>query len=84
MDKLISDLNLLTIYLNSWEEESRQEFGAKIRRCWKEYPMDALNELEKNGLICQSAKSMILTKEGTKKAKAYVDIFDKFLEILKS
>jgi hypothetical protein len=69
MDKKTKDLNLLIMYLNGWEEESRNEPGGRIFRVWRGYPFDILNALERENLIRQYAKSMIITKEGQSKAE---------------
>lgn len=68
MNKEIMELNLLLIYLNGWVEDSRREPGAKVFRAWENYPFDILNELEKENLIRQYPKSVVVTKEGQSKA----------------
>ena len=68
MNKESKDFNLLLLYLNSWEEDSRAESGGKIFRAWKNYPYEVLNELERENLIRQYPKSVIITKEGLSKA----------------
>ena len=64
------ELNLLIMYINGWEEDSRREPGGKAFRVWIGYPFDILNELERLGLIRQFAKSVIITSEGISRAKA--------------
>lgn len=73
MDKKTKDLNLLMMYLNGWEEESRNEPGCKILRVWKSYPFDIINELERENLIRQYHKSLIITKEGQSKAAGLIN-----------
>lgn len=68
MNKETKDFNLLLMFLNSWEEESRTEPGGKIFRVWKNYPFEVLNELERENFIRQYPKSVIITKEGLNKA----------------
>ncbi len=41
----------------------------KVFRAWKGYLFDIINELERENLIKQFRKSMILTDEGIAKAK---------------
>jgi hypothetical protein len=69
MDERIKDLHLLLIYLSGWYEDSTRVPGKKVFRAWKGYLFDILNELERDSLIQQFRKSLILTDEGLKKAK---------------
>jgi len=69
MDTRVKDLNLLLIYLSGWEEDSTRKPGSKIFRAWKGYLFDILNELERENLIRQFTKSLILTDEGKSKAE---------------
>jgi len=69
MDTRVKDLNLLLIYLTGWEEDSTRQPGKKVFRAWKGYLFDILNELERENLIRQFPKSLILTEEGKKKAE---------------
>src|ERR1043165_1950878 len=65
---LNSQLTLLLLYLNSWEEK---EFNQPPRRASKGYDFDSLNGLEEKEYIAHSktAKSVYLTEEGVAKAK---------------
>ena len=63
------ELNLILIYLNGWQEDSRREPGGKVLRGWKGYPFDILNELEKQNLIRQYDHSVVVTKEGISRAE---------------
>jgi len=65
----IKDLTLLLLYLTSWEEKIVSDL--KIRRSWKGYDFEILNELQEAGLIEGSfkAKSVALTDKGIKTAK---------------
>ncbi|MDQ1352366.1 MAG: Transposase [Acidobacteriota bacterium] len=69
IDQKVSDLNMILIYLNGWEEQSRKVPGGKVFRAWKNYPFDILNELERQNLIRQYPKSIIVTREGQMKAE---------------
>jgi hypothetical protein len=69
MDNKKKDLNLIMMYLNGWEEESRIEPGGKVLRAWKGYPFDVINALEKEKMIRQYDKSLIITKEGISRAE---------------
>lgn len=66
-------LTLLLLYLNSWEEKG---FENPVRRAWKGYDFDILNELEEKDYISQSktAKSVYLTDEGIEKAKELLNL----------
>ena len=66
-------LTLLLLYLNSWQEK---QFDPPVRRAWKGYDFDVLNELEEQDYISQSktAKSVYLTEEGVVKAKELLDL----------
>ncbi|MCU0286798.1 MAG: DUF6429 family protein [Acidobacteria bacterium] len=70
MDKKSKDLNLLILYQNSWQEESKKDPNDMVTRAWKNYPFDILNELERENLIRQYEKSVIITKEGQAKIQA--------------
>jgi hypothetical protein len=69
MNKETIDLNLLVIYLTGWEEDSRIDPGAKIFRSWRGYDFEVLNEFERQGLIRQCPRSLVVTKEGISKAE---------------
>ena len=71
MNEKMMELNLLLLYLGGWEEESRQEPGKKIYRCWNGFLFEVLNALENQELITQfrNGKSVILTEKGIQKAK---------------
>jgi hypothetical protein len=72
IDEKVKDLNLLLIYLTSWEEDKRNgEPGEKIFRAWKGYLFEILDDLQRNKLIRQYPKalSLILTDEGKRKAE---------------
>jgi hypothetical protein len=77
MDKKIKELTLLLLYLTSWEEND--VLSEKVRRSWKGYPFEILDELNEEKLIFgnKRAKSVYFTEEGIKKAeelkKKYLD-----------
>ena len=75
MDTRLKDLNLLLIYLSGWDEDSTRVPGKKVFRAWKGYLFDILNELERDNLIRQFRKSLILTDEGLKKARGLKEKF---------
>lgn len=68
MDEKIKELTLLLLYLTSWEEKGL--FG-DMRRSWKGYPFDALNELTDEDFIRGSikSKSVYLTEAGMKESE---------------
>jgi hypothetical protein len=71
MNEKIKDLNLLLLYLTSWEEDSRKDPGKKIVRSWKGYPFEILNEFDNDELITQhrQSKSVVFTDAGKRKAE---------------
>lgn len=60
------------MYLTSWNENDLPD---EVRRSWKGYPFDALNELTDQNFISGSikAKSVYLTEEGIKEAEKLVN-----------
>jgi hypothetical protein len=66
---MLEELTLLVLYLSSWEEQVAS--GLTIRRAWKGYLFEVLNELEEKGYVSQSrrAKSLTLTEEGVRRAQ---------------
>lgn len=80
MDKgTVKDLTLLLMYLTSWEEHlvpdlhkkpDRPGFHPQIRRTWKGYDFDILNELADEGLVNarNRSKSASFTDKGEAKA----------------
>ncbi len=72
MNQKIKDLNLLLLFLSSWEEESRVNPEEKVQRSWKGYLFDVLQDLEAEGLITQrqNTMSVIITQKGIQKAKS--------------
>ncbi|MFS0614244.1 DUF6429 family protein [Lederbergia ruris] len=68
MEEKIKELTLLLLYLTSWKED---ELPQEMRRSWKGYPFDILNELTDEDLIRGSirSKSVYLTGDGIKKAE---------------
>lgn len=64
----IKELTLLLLYLTSWEEDCELY---KLRRSWKGYDFEILDELKEQGLISGShkSKSVYFTDEGIKKAE---------------
>jgi hypothetical protein len=68
-DIAIRDLTLALMYLTSWEEGP---YG--VRRCWKGFRFEVLDELAEQGLITDSkrAKSVYLTEEGATRARELI------------
>ncbi|MGD0621175.1 MAG: DUF6429 family protein [Thermacetogeniaceae bacterium] len=68
MSDTINELTLLLLYLTSWEEDAG---FAKVRRSWKGYPFETLDELVDKGFIdgSRKAKSVYFTEEGIEKAR---------------
>ncbi len=69
MEEKLKELTLLLLYLTSWKED---ELPIEMRRSWKGYPFDVLNELSDEDFIRGSirSKSVYLTEAGIKEAKA--------------
>ena len=69
MEKQIKELTLLLLYLTSWKET---DLPGEMRRSWKGYPFDVLDELTDEDLIRGSnrSKSVYLTESGIKEAEA--------------
>ena len=53
MEEKIKELTLLLLYLTSWEEK---DYFGELRRSWKGYPFDVLNELTDENLIQGSVR----------------------------
>ena len=65
-DKIAHDLTLMLIYLSSWEEGP-----FKVRRAWKGFRFEILDQLAAEGFVSDSkrAKSLYLTEEGVQQAR---------------
>ncbi len=73
----IEELTLLLMYLSSWHEETRSGIPP-VRRCWKGFRFEVIDELHKKGLIDRGSfgsKSVYITEEGEKLAE---DLKEKF------
>lgn len=72
MNEQMKELTLLLLYLSSWEEK---EFNDSIRRSWKGYLFEVLNELEEEKMIFGSnrAKSVYFTDAGEAEAKKLIE-----------
>jgi len=79
VDEKIEELTLLLLYLTSWNEKVGEY---KIKRSWKGYDFDILNELEEKGLIDggRRSKSVHFTEDGAKKAEALIKKYLSSLE----
>jgi len=64
-------LVLLCLYLSGWEEESKKNPGENIKKSWKGYRFEDLNELSAQKLIIQKApfKTALVTEEGQELAR---------------
>lgn len=71
MEQTVKELTLLLMYLTSWKEDVGV---AEIRRTWKGYTFDTINELIEEDLISGSnrSKSVYFTDEGIKAAEQLV------------
>lgn len=69
MEERIKELTLLLLYLTSWKEVDIPE---DMRRSWKGYPFEVLNELTDEDFLRGSnrSKSVYLTATGIIEAKA--------------
>ncbi len=73
MTDQIDELTLLLLHLTSFKEEYGLSPGGQ--RSWKGYPFESLDELSEKAYIINSkrSKSVRLTEEGIKKAKALME-----------
>lgn len=71
MEEKIKELTLLLLNLTSWREN---DLPGEMRRSWKGYSFDALNELTDEDLIRGSirSKSVYLTEAGIKVAEELI------------
>lgn len=81
MEKTIEELTLLLMYLTPWEEETMDYDNnnnlekINIKKSWKGYSFDAINELTNKGYLYQTNyknKSVILTEEGISLADSLI------------
>jgi hypothetical protein len=65
--KIVKELTLMLLYLNSWTEKQPYEY----QRSWKGYDFDILNALAEDGDISDSkrSKSVVIYEDGITKAK---------------
>jgi Mn-dependent DtxR family transcriptional regulator len=82
MDKNIEELTLLLMYLTSWEEDGYIENDnhnieeAKLKKTWKGYSFDAINNLTDKGYLFPENyrnKSVTLTKKGEELATKLIE-----------
>ena len=81
MQNNIKELTLLLLYLTSWEEkgygydDNGRLDEVKIKRSWKGYPFEILDELENDGYIHQSkkSKSVTISENGEEIAKKLIE-----------
>ncbi|MDR7079844.1 hypothetical protein J2Y03_004902 [Neobacillus niacini] len=68
MEEKIKELTLLLMYLTSWKEN---DLPGEMRRSWKGYSFEVLNEFTEKDLIRGSvkSKSVYLTEDGIKEAQ---------------
>ncbi len=71
--KHIARLTLALLYLTAWEEKVIT--GETIKRAWKGYDFNILDELQQAGLIntSRTAKSLYLTEDGAKEAETVLN-----------
>ncbi|MFS0647315.1 DUF6429 family protein [Siminovitchia sp. 179-K 8D1 HS] len=79
MEERIRELTLLLLYLTSWKEN---DLPGDMRRSWKGYPFEVLNELTDEDFIRGSikAKSVYLTESGIKEAERLMKKYLKDIE----
>jgi len=67
--RLLEELTLLLLYVQSWREKVGESLY--VARSWKGYDFDVLDRLAKKGYVSSShgAKSIILTDEGLKRGE---------------
>lgn len=74
MEKKIKDLTLLLLYLTSWKED---DIPKEMRRSWKGYPFEMLDELTDEDFIrgSKKSKSVYLTENGISEAKKLMETY---------
>lgn len=67
-NNLVVALSLALIVLSSWEEDDLRNPGKSIRRAWKGFLLEALDNLEQRGFIRHSGatRSLQVTEAGLK------------------
>ncbi|MFJ5770288.1 DUF6429 family protein [Psychrobacillus sp. NPDC093180] len=72
MKKEIEELTLLLLYLTSWKEEDIPE---TMRRSWKGYSFEALDQLKVQDYLRggTKSKSVYLTEAGIEEAKQLME-----------
>ncbi len=72
-DALVRDLSLALMYLTSWEEDPVvwEDEPVRMRRCWKGFRFEVLDERAEQGMIRDSkrAKSVTLSEAGGRRAR---------------
>jgi len=68
-------ITLALAFLTSWEEDHRKEPRQKIRRCWKGFLFEVMDELEQRGYIRASkgSRSLQVTDAGAKVGEELAD-----------
>jgi len=61
------EINLLCMFLNSWEEDSKRKPGNTVLKVWYTYHYEVVKSLEKENLIRRYDKTFDLTDAGEKK-----------------
>ena len=74
-DQSVEELTLMLLYLTSWREKGMDEY---IRRSWKGYDFDILNQLAEQDLLSDSrrSKSVYLMPEGVDRARELLGRFE--------
>ena len=74
-DQSVEELTLMLLYLTSWREKGMDEH---IRRSWKGYDFNILNQLVEQDLLSDSrrSKSVYLTPEGVDRARELLRRFE--------
>ncbi|WP_018248782.1 DUF6429 family protein [Orenia marismortui] len=74
MKEKIKELTLLLLYLTSWEEDDFPE-DVDVKRSWKGYPFEILDELREEDFIFGSsrAKSVYIKEKGIEEAKKLME-----------
>jgi hypothetical protein len=80
MVEKIKELTLLLLYLTSWKESDLPD---EMRRSWKGYPFETLDELTNEDLIRGSfrSKSVYFTQAGIEEAKKLMNTYLRDLEM---
>lgn len=86
MNKHVKEITMLLLYMSSWEEGPRKKSAKRIRRAWKYFLPEILEEFEDKGYIkVNYIQGIILIKDkGWEKGKRLLKKYQEFRKQKKS